>query len=665
MRRLPIAVLCLNAFWLDVLFPSPGHAAGDTPAEALPDVVVTATRIPTPIERIPAGVTVIDRRTIEERNYTTLAEALSEVPGLRISQSGGNGGNASAFVRGFNSNQVLVLRDGMPINDGSNPGGAFNFGVDRLSDVERIEVVRGPMASVYGSGAMGGVINLISRRGTQAGPHVEADVAGGAPSQILGSAVLSGIQDRFDYAATGSSSSREGFDYTPQRETIYSGVPQGFRDATGTLNLGFTPVEGTRLSLFLRASSATFGFNALGFPTFDNANSTGDTVSLNARIGGTTRLFDGALESGLFLGRLQDDRHYTQLLNPLDPNQTSNDSRYHAYRTDLQWNNTLHLDPFLKIDFLSNTDLTFGYEYRADEAKVRTNSVFSGFPFGQSTNAFSYDNAGYLGLQTTLLERLTVTAQGRQDEVYNYGAFTWRAGGVFAIPEIATRLKAAYGTAFLAPSLFDRYGVDSTGYVGNRNLRPERSEGWEAGFESDISARSRDNFLTFGATYFDNRVRDLITSVFTPVYTQINAGSARLQGVETQITLRPFETLSLTGIYTFTDARNTDSGQRLLRRPQSTGSVSAVFRPIPTLRIVPELLVTGAFKDFLIDNSGSGAGVGTSSQGLVVNLTVTYNLLPQVDIYAAGRNLSNSRFEPVNGYQTPGPSFLVGSRVRF
>lgn len=659
MRRLTTALLCLNA-----VLPVAAWAA-DTPSEIIPDVVVTATRIPTSTSLIPAGVTVIDRQTIEERNYTTLAEALSEVPGLRISQSGGFGGNASVFVRGFNSNQVLVLRDGMPINDGSDPGGAFNFGVDRLSDIERIEIVRGAMASVYGSGAMGGVINLISRRGTEGGPHVEADVAGGAPSQVLGSAVLSGVQDRFDYAATGTSSSREGFDYTPQREAIYSGVPQGFRDATGTLNLGYTPIEGTRLALFLRAGSATFGFNALGFPTFDNANSTGRSEEFLARVGGTTKLFDGALESGLFLGRLQNDRHYTERLNPLDPNLTGSDSRYHAYRTDLQWNNTLHLDPFIGIEALSATDLTFGYEYRGDEAKVRTAADFGGFAYAQSTHAFSYTNAGYLGLRTTLLQRLTVTAQGRQDHVYNDSASTWRAGGVFAIPEIATRLKAAYGTAFLAPSLYDRYGVDSSGYVGNPNLRPERAEGWEAGFESDLSARGRDNFMTFGATYFDNRVRDLIESRFSPIYTQINAGSARLQGVETQITLRPFETLSVTGIYTFTDARNTDSGQRLLRRPQSTGSVSAVFRPIPTLRIVPELLVTGAFKDFLIDNAGDGAGVGTSSQGLVVNLTVTYNLLPGVDIYAAGRNLSNSRFEPVNGYQTPGPSFLVGSRVRF
>src|SRR6185437_5511475 len=144
-------------------------------------LVVTATRVPTPVLDIPAGVSVIDRQTIEQRGYNTLAEALSAVPGVRVSQSGGAGGIGSVFVRGTNSDQVLVLIDGMPINDSSDPNAQFNFGVDTLGDVERIEIIRGPMAALYGSGAVGGVINLIMRKGTQQGVHVTGDLAGGYP----------------------------------------------------------------------------------------------------------------------------------------------------------------------------------------------------------------------------------------------------------------------------------------------------------------------------------------------------------------------------------------------------------------------------------------------------------------------------------------------------
>ena len=243
--------------------------------QTVPETVVTATRVATPVTDIPAGVTVIDRQTIEERGYLTLTDALSAVPGIRVSQSGGPGGNASVFVRGTNSNQVLVLRDGMPLNDASDSSGAFNFGVDTLADVERIEVIRGPMAALYGSGAIGGVINLISRQGHEPGFHLTGELAGGYPKQLEGNANASGIQGPFDYSATVEGEDLRGYDTTPQRESIYTGVPQGFADTIGTLNLGYTPTDGTRLSLFLRARRAVFGFNALGNPTFDNSNSTG------------------------------------------------------------------------------------------------------------------------------------------------------------------------------------------------------------------------------------------------------------------------------------------------------------------------------------------------------------------------------------------------------
>jgi vitamin B12 transporter len=129
------------------------------------------------------------------------------VPGVHVSQSGGPGGQASVFIRGSNSNHVLVLRDGMPITDQSDPTSAFNFGNDTLSDVERIEVIRGPMAALYGSGAIGGVINLISRRGTEPGVHWSGDLAGGYPALIRGAISASGVEGPIDFALTAESQS--------------------------------------------------------------------------------------------------------------------------------------------------------------------------------------------------------------------------------------------------------------------------------------------------------------------------------------------------------------------------------------------------------------------------------------------------------------------------
>jgi vitamin B12 transporter len=640
--------------------------AADTDTDApTREIVVTATRVPTPVVDIPAGVSVIDRKTIEDRDYTTLTQALSAIPGVRVSQSGGPGGNASVFVRGNNSNAVLVLRDGMPLNDASDSSGAFNFGVDTLADVERIEVIRGPMAALYGSGAIGGVINLISRQGHEPGIHVTGDLSGGYPKQVLGNVNASGIQGPLDYSATFESQSEQGYDTTPQRESIYTGVPDGFRALVGTLNLGYTPIDGTRLSLFLRARQAWYGFNALGAPTFDDSNSTGQDYSLLGRVGVASKLFGGTYETSVYLGRLQNDRQYTETLNPLDPNQASNDSRYHSYRTDLQWNNTVHLSDLMNMPMLSATDLTFGYEHTADNINVKVNSASGGFPFMQGARASMTDNALYAGLQTTLWQRLSLTGQVRQDWVDANSPFTWRLGAVLDVPEVATRFKAAYGTAFRAPSLFDRFGIDSFGYIGNPNLKAESAQGWEAGFITTLNAFGHSDAISFGATYFNEQVQDLIVAQFVPVDTAVNIGSAHIQGVETQLNLRPAGWLLLQATYTFTDAQNADLGSRLLRRPQNTASFNATITPLPGLTIAPELLLTGAFQDFLVDDGGTATSTIVSSpHGLIANLTITYDVAPHVQLYANGLNLFNSRFEPVNGYQTPGPSFLAGVRVR-
>ena len=192
------------------------------------------------------------------------------------------------------------------------------------------------------------------------------------------------MEGPIDFALTAESQSQRGYDSIPQRESVYTGTPQGFRDRILTLNLGYTPVEGTRLSLFVRADATYFGFDTLGSPTYDYSNSAGQTTSLLGRIGGTTHLFDGKLETSVFVGQLQDDRQYLEALAPADPNQASSDDRYHSYQTDVQWNNKLYLDDMINVPGLSSSVMTFGYEYTGDTAKVRVNDSSDGFPYAQN-----------------------------------------------------------------------------------------------------------------------------------------------------------------------------------------------------------------------------------------------------------------------------------------
>jgi vitamin B12 transporter len=313
---------------------------------------------------------------------------------------------------------------------------------------------------------------------------------------------------------------------------------------------------------------------------------------------------------------------------------------------------------------LSATDLTFGYEYIGDDIKSVLDSTSGGFPYQQNTKAGMVTNAYYAGLQTLVLQRVTLTGQVRQDYVAGDSPFTWRLGAVLNVPEIATHFKAAYGTAFRAPALFDRFGIDSFGYVGNPDLKPETAQGWELGFTTDVKAFGRPDFVSFGATYFNEQVQQLIVTQFAPVYTSVNVGSAHMQGVETNLTLRPAAWLTLIATYTYTYALDADTGELLLRRPQNTATFDATIRPLPKLTIAPELLYTGAFQDFLVDDNGFSTTTGNSGQGLIANLTITYDLTPRIQLYTHASNLFGSKFEPANGFVTPGPSVWTGVRFK-
>jgi vitamin B12 transporter len=640
-------------------------AANAQPATTLPEVVVTATRVPTLTESIPAGVSVITRATIEARGYTTLADALSAVPGLHIVPAGGPGGVASVFVRGTNSGHVLVLRDGIPVNDPSDPGGQFNFGVDPLGDVDRIEVVRGPMAGLYGSGAIGGVINLITRHG-EGKPRVTGELAYGLPRAVQGAVGLSGSLGKFDYNLNVAHRDDAGFDTTPQRESVHTGARNPYRATTASVDLGYSPVPGTRVSLYLRGRSARFNLDDVGYPAFDSTRYTGADDNAFGRLQVRSLLFDGRLETRLALAQLWSDRHYVQPLEAADPSQASGDTKYRGRRTRLQWDNTLHLPDYR---FATGTALLFGYSHTEDSSRSLVATSSGGFAYASRVAASGHGDAGHLGVQTTLARRLTFTADLRADSgSFGGSALTWRSGAVLALPELWSHVKFAYGTSFRAPSLFDLFGVDNTGYVGNPALKPERAAGWEAGLTVDMPGFGRPDFASVGVTYFDNRITDLITTVFNATYTaatSANVSRARTRGVESSLTLRPASWIEMVMSYTYTDARDLTTGARLLRRPQNAAALNARLTPLPGLSIAPELIYTGPFTDYLVDDAGFPAGIGRAKSGLVANLTVTQELRKGLTLFIDARNLGGSRFEPASGYQMPGPQVLAGVRARF
>jgi vitamin B12 transporter len=634
---------------------------GGLPAHAqpsIPETVVTATRIPTPAERLAAATTVITRAQIEERGYQTLAEALQSVPGLRLVQGGGLGQQASVFIRGSASRHVLVLLDGVPVNDPSEPNGAFNFGNELLGDIERIEVVRGPGSSLYGSGAIGGVINMITRRAPpDRAVQAFGELAAGTERTARGVFGLAGTVGRFDYLAMGQSFYSRGHDATAPRFVFNTGEREDFRAVAGTARLGFRPDAGSHVEALLRWRENRFGLDNV--PRDDPNNRLTDR-RLYGQVRGETSLLDGAWTTGLRYAATEDKRRNVNFRDA--GSATRFDDLFRGTRQSFDWGNRVSLGD---VGPAEEVGLTFGITHEREDSDSRAGNL----PFQTTTNATARATAFHGGMQARFLDRLDVSAGLRQDEADDYGGFTsWRLGAVLAVPEASSRLRLSAGTAFKAPSLFQRFGRIGTSFRGNPDLDPERSFAWEAGIETDIALFGRADFATIGATWFDTRFRDLIN--FNAAFSTLeNIERARAKGAELTLAVRPASWLTTMLAWTITETRDEATDRPLPRRPRNVVSAVARAEPLPGLVIAPELLFTGPSPEGPFasydDRGRSRPFIAYNKSGTVLNLTGSYRLTPQLTAFAEGRNLTGSRFEPANGFVVPGRSLLLGTRFTF
>jgi len=641
-----------------VAFATSTHAQSNPLATqaAIPDTVVTGSRVPTPQDRVPAATTVITRADIEERGYTSLAQALAEVPGVRISPSGGYGGQTSAFVRGTNSSNVLVLIDGVPANDPSEPNGAYNFGQDLLFDVDRIEVFRGPASSLYGSSAIGGVINIVTRRASpDRAFEPYGEFGGGTQRTIKGGLGATGTAGQVDYLFSGYSLSTRGFNAVAPRFNANIPERDGFSGAQSTARLGWQANETTRLEGLFRWRDNRFGLDNV--PTDDPFYS-GQDIRYYGQLRGETALFDGAWTTGLRLGYQQDRRNYNDLASQYNFDTASN-STYRGSRTTVDWGNTVRLPSF---GTFTNGTVAFGYTHFNDSAYSLAGTQF----FQTSVNANQQTNAGWGTVQYRAFDRLDLTAGLRHDAVTGTdGATTWRLGAVLALPELNGRIRAAVGTSFAAPSLFQKYGVIPGFFRGNPDLKPENATSWEIGAETDIRAFGVANFMTPSFTFFQSWVRDLI-NFNTTFNSLVNVDRANIHGAELGLTLRPSPRFSTTVAWTITEAFNAETNTRLPRRPETVISLTARIVPVPKVVIAPTLLFTGPSPEAPY---ASYANNGTAYPyqrynlaGAVLNVGATWQAFEQASLYLEARNILNSKWEPVNGFVIPGPSVVIGTR---
>jgi vitamin B12 transporter len=605
--------------------------------QAGPDaVVVTATRIPTPESQVASSVTVITADDIAAMQTPTLPDVLKLVPGLNVVQTGGVGGQTSLFMRGTNSNHVKVLVDGIDVSDPSNANAAFDPGQFLTPDIAKIEVLRGPQSGLYGSDAIGGVINVITKSGN--GPaQFTASVEGGSFDTFNQAVSVSGSADRFHYSANLEHLHSGETPVTPL-ELLQPGeqpIDDYYDNLSASTKLGFDITDDLDIGLVARYTDAHLrntGDNTFNFPdTFiDATQSTSDTTQYYSRLFAHNVAFDGLLDHTF--GVAYSNIKTTGFSPDNGPSENA------GSRVKVDWQGNIRLAP--------QEHLILGAEHQRDA-------------ISQPISADIDISSGYAELQSGFGDRFFDTVSVRYDVNDRFGSkVTYRLAPVYLIQETGTKLKASLGTGFKAPTLEDLFQSFPPFFFANPDLRPESSLGYDFGFEQTLFAST----LQFGATYFRNNFKNLIDSSadFT---TLVNVGRAHSDGLESFIAYQPISAYSARLDYTYTEAFDDILNTVLLRRPKHKVSLRNSWHATSQLSFDATILYTGTWVDG--NRDFTNLEPLNAPAFTTVNIAGNYDVNQYLGVYARINNLFDRRYQDPIGFLQPSIGAFAGVKVKF
>jgi vitamin B12 transporter len=598
-------------------------------------VVVTATRIPTPESEVASSITVITADDIAAKQSQTLPDVLKDAPGLNLVQTGGPGGQTSIFMRGTNSNHTKVFVDGIDVSDPSNSD-SFDFGQFLAQDIERIEVLRGPQSGLYGSDAIGGVIDIITKSGS--GPaQFTANVQGGSFNTFNQAAGVRGSDGAFHYAADVEHLHTGSIPVTPLN-LLLPGEPRNndyYDNLTESTKLGFDVTDHFDLGLVARHTDTHLrltGDDPSAFPSFPEAEqSASNTRQLYTRVTEHSVMFDGAFEQTLGIADSHiDTEGFTP---PADGPPTD----YAGERVKLDWQGVTKL--------ATSETLIFGAEHERDEIRA---------PISAATSI----DSGFAELQSAIADSFYDAISLRYDDNDRFGGkVTYRVAPAYLIKDTGTKLKASVGTGFKAPTLEQLFeSFPAYDFYANPNLRPESSAGYDVGFEQALLNAQ----LNFGLTFYRNDIRNLIddNADFT---TYVNIGRAMTQGVESFVAYQPLKSVTLRLDYTYTEATDEILHEELLRRPKHKASLNGNWQATQRLSFNATVLTVSSWidgnRDFSIPRL-------TAPGYTTVNLAGNFDVNSVLSVFARIDNLFDRHYQNPVGFLQPTLGAYAGIKVK-
>jgi vitamin B12 transporter len=610
----------------------------ETPSDA-DQIIVTASRLETTQADVGSSVSVVTQEELQEGKYPTVVEALRKVPGLDIVRSGGPGGNAAAFIRGADSSQTQVLLDGIELNNPASPNRGFNLTTLTLENVDRIEIIRGPQSMIYGSDAIGGVINIISKQAKK-GVHMSAMTEAGSYSSFNNVGTLSYGSDAIDF--TGGVTQQDVGNISSAGANYGNFEHDAFHNTSLSGRLALRPSDSVDTAFITRYGRSNAGLDNFGGYGGDDPNRHYNNEEFFNRGQIEARFLDNTLTTKAWTD-------YTDhgLYDNNDPDQISSEYLRSNYIGNM-------LDAGTSVTWAPKKYFSsvLGYEYEKERA---SSYYYSDGSYGPYENVFDWRSANtnsvFFETKTSYEEKVFLDAGVRYDRQSIFGdRTTFRVAPAWYVTE-STKLRGSVGTGFKAPSLVQLYSP-----YGNPDLQAEQSTGWDIGVDQQI-IRDR---LAAEVTFFDNDYDDLIT--FNPsTFVLENIDSAFTQGIEAALTSTITDTLSLRGAYTYTESQDRETDESLLRRPRNKGSLTATYQPTDRVTSQVEWRVYG--KRF--DNDFSAyPPVRTTLAGYgLVNLAISFKANDTFEIFTRVDNIFDQEYEEVLGYGTMGCAAYGGVKA--
>jgi vitamin B12 transporter len=587
--------------------------AGDASTE-LGEIIVTATRTRTPIEEIGVPVIVITRDEIEQRLAGDAADLIAALPGIEIARTGGPGQPATIFMRGTESNHTAVMIDGLRINPGTIGGAAIQNILPE--SIERIEIVKGARSTLYGTDAIGGVINIITRAGAGTARGTSAFASAGRygtnafaldGGTALGSAV--------DIAAGIAWQNSNGFAPVTGDDTR-----RGYHNRSGNLGVNWRATEA--LSFNARAWRAGGVSEYTSYDSFFNFGPLSQDFRTGAYALGTTWQPGDALSLQATLSRVED---------LIDQNESSDYAHTRRDSLDLQLTTPI------------------GARHRLTAGTLLTREHAAAASFGTLFRARTDTALVYAQDQIRVAAGELLLATGHNHHETFGNRWTWNAEFSYPIAT-ALRVRLAAGTAFHAPDGSDRFG-----YGGNPDLKPEFAREYEAGLDWHLAMGQS---LSLDA--FENRIDDLVEYVLvdplTFTYRTENVGRAHIRGIEAGYQLDAAG-WRLRASGTLQDPKNPDTDANLLRRARHSFALS-LAKGVGPVDLSADLRSSGARMDAGFPGDVRVAGYTLVNLGLRWRITPDWNVQLRLD------NALDRHYEIVNGYHTPRRSLSVATRYQ-